>query len=216
LVIECVQQEQGHCGPASVEMLFSFNGLTVPQRSISGAAGMTTSFSTPGMRLDELSVAVDRHPQGEFYLLARYHSNIDDITRSGGTLPAGGVEWQGRFPRPDGGEFDLGHYSVITAIDPERDLLYIADPEENNLLTTNGSIAIRLFEPRWWEVDVLPWSDDFSTTRVSEMERLMFVVACPQNTSLLVEMGFARATLGMIRAFCVPRITLISSWLDLR
>ena len=153
-----------------------------------------------------MSAAVDRlYPQGEFYLLARYHSSIDDITRvvEELRLPVG-VEWQGRFPRPDGSEFDLGHYSVITAIDPERGLLYIADPEENNLLTTNGSIEIGLFEPRWWEVDVLPWSDECSTTKVSEMERLMFVVACPQNTSLLVEMGFARATLGMMRAFCVP------------
>jgi hypothetical protein len=201
LVVECVQQEQGHCGPASVEMLFSFYGLTVPQRSISGAAGMTDIIvDAGGMRLDELGAAVERlYPQGEFYLLARYHSSIDDITRvvEELRLPVG-VEWQGRFPHPDGGEFDLGHYSVVTAIDPERGVLYIVDPEESNLLTHNGSIEIKLFEPRWWEVDAVPWSDDFSATAVIEMERLIFVLVCPEIAPLLLDMGFRRAALDLI------------------
>jgi hypothetical protein len=159
LVVQCVQQEEAHCGPATIEMLFSFYALTISQTEIARAAGMADTIRiSHGLRLDELNAAVKAlYPGGEFVLLAKYQSSLDDVIQivEGLRLPIG-VEWQGRFPRPDGSQYDQGHYSVITAIDLDRGLLFITDPEDHNLLTTQGVAALDGFEDRWWEVDVVP------------------------------------------------------------
>lgn len=205
LVVQCVQQEEAHCGPATIEMLFSFYALTISQTEIARAAGMADTIRISyGMRLDELKAAVEAlYPGGEFVLLAKYQSSLDDIIQivEGLRLPIG-VEWQGRFTRPDGSQYDQGHYSVITAIDLDRELLFITDPEDHNLLTTHGVTDLDGFEDRWWEVDVVPEPDDFSITRVIEMERLIFVVVPGDRKDDLMALGFQAATLPLIWEYC--------------
>jgi len=202
-----VQQEEAHCGPAAVEMLFSFYGLAISQSEIAEAAGMSEVIrSAPGMRLDELNQAVETlFPKGEFSLLAKYHSTTDDIVEvvEGLRLPVG-IEWQGRFPRGDGSAFDQGHYSVITAIDCDRRRMFIADPEDRNILTISGTVGLDEFEPRWWEVDILPMPGDFSITRVSEMERLLFVVVPDYRKEPLLRLGFQPAALPLSWSASTP------------
>jgi hypothetical protein len=207
LVVQCVQQEEAHCGPATIEMLFSFYGLTVSQTEISRAAGMADVIRhSHGMRLDELNVAIEAlYPDGGYVLLAKYQSSLDDITQivEGLRLPVG-VEWQGLFSRPDGTHYDQGHYSVITAIDHDRGLLFIADPEDHDILTTDGVIPFDVFENRWWEVDVVPRPGNFSVARVIEMERLIFVLVPQYRKKPLFELGFRPATLSLIWESCTP------------
>ncbi len=207
LIVQCVQQEEAHCGPATVEMLFSFYGLTISQSKIARAGGMSDVIQlAPGMRLDELSQAVGViFPAGEYALLAKYHSSLEDIVEivEGLRLPVG-IEWQGRFARNDGSAYDQGHYSVITAVDCDRRRLFIADPEDRNILTADGVIALDDFEPRWWEVDILPKPGDFSITRVSEMDHLLFVVVPADRRKPLLRLGFRPVTLALIWEFSTP------------
>jgi ABC-type bacteriocin/lantibiotic exporter with double-glycine peptidase domain len=207
LIVQCVQQEEAHCGPATIAMLFSFYGLSVSQTGISRAAGMADVIkNSQGMRLDELNMAIEAlYPDGDYALLAKYHSDIGDITHivEDLRLPIG-VEWQGRFPRPDGSQYDQGHFSVITAIDHDRGILFIADPEDHNILTTDGVIDLDVFENRWWEVDVVPRPDDFSVARVIEMERLIFVLVPQRRKEPLFKLGFRPATLSLVWELCTP------------
>lgn len=207
LIVECVQQEEAHCGPATIEMLFSFYGISVSQTDISKAAGMADVIRiAQGMRLDELCTAVKAlYPEGDYVLLAQYHSRIDDIIQiiDGLRLPVG-VEWQGRFPRRDGTEYDQGHYSVLTAIDQDRRLLYIADPEDHDLLTPDGVLDLDVFADRWWEVDIVPLPDHSSNTGVIEMSGLIFVLVPQDRKEELLELGFGSPTLSMIWAHGTP------------
>ncbi len=201
LVVQCVQQEEAHCGPATLAMLFSFYGLHISQTEIARAAGMSDIIHIAhGMRLDELNAAVQAlFPDGSFTLLAKYHSSVDDVERivDGFRLPIG-VEWQGRFPRPDGSEYDQGHYSAIIGIDRDRNQLFIADPEDHNVLTREGVLAIDKFEDRWWEVDIVPKPGNSANPRVTEMERLIFVVVTQRRVTALTELGFKPAMLPLI------------------
>jgi ABC-type bacteriocin/lantibiotic exporter with double-glycine peptidase domain len=207
LIVECVQQEEAHCGPATIEMLFSFYGINVSQTAISKAAGMADVIRiAQGMRLDELNTAIDAlYPERDYVLLAKYHSCLDDVIEiiDGLRLPIG-VEWQGRFARPDGTEYDQGHYSVLTALDQDRRLLYIADPEDHDLLTPEGVIDLDLFMNRWWEVDIVPLPDHSGNTRVIEMDSLIFALV-PQDRKMgLLKRGFRTPTLAMIWDNCTP------------
>lgn len=207
LAVQSVQQEEAHCGPATIEILFSFYGIVVSQTEISRAAGMTDVIKdSPGMRLDELNMAIESlFPGGDYVLLAKYQSSLDDVTQvvEGLRLPVG-IEWQGRFPRSDGSQYDQGHFSVITGIDHNRKLLFIADPENYNLLTSAGTVSFDLFESRWWEVDVVPRPGNFSVARVLEMERLIFVLIPQHRKKVLFRLGFRPATLSLIWEFCTP------------
>jgi hypothetical protein len=207
LIVECVQQEEAHCGPATIEMLLSFYGIYVAQTDISKAAGMADVIRmAQGMRLDELNTAIGAlYPEGDYVLLAKYHSCLDDIIQiiDGLRLPVG-VEWQGRFPRSDGTEYDQGHYSVLTAIDQDRRLLYIADPEDHDLLTPDGVIDLDVFRDRWWETDIVPLPDHSGKTRVIEMDGLIFVLVPQDRKKELIQMGFRTPTLAMIWDNCTP------------
>ena len=159
-----------------------------------------------GMRLDELNMAVEAlYPEGDYVLLAHYHSTIDDIVRiiDGLRLPVG-VEWQGRFPRSDGTEYDQGHYSVLTAIDQDRRRLYIADPEDHNILTPNGVLDLDLFADRWWEVDLVPLPDYSFNTKVVEMQGLIFALVPQDRKKELLKLGFRTPTLSMIWDNSIP------------
>ena len=207
LIVECVQQEEAHCGPATIEMLFSFYGKNISQTEISKAAGMADVIRmAQGMRLDELNTAIEAlYPEGDYVLLAKYHSRLDDVIYiiDGLRLPVG-VEWQGRFRRADGTEYDQGHYSVLTAIDQDRRLLYIADPEDHDLLTPDGVIDLDLFMERWWEVDIVPLPDYSGNTRVIEMDNLIFVLVPHDRKKELSKLGFRTPTLAMIWDSAAP------------
>lgn len=207
LTVQWVQQEEAHCGPATVKMLFSFHGVQIGQSAISSAAGMADIIQdAAGMRLDELNDGVKAlYPQGEYSLLARYHATIDDIEHLTEHLgiPVG-VEWQGKFPDGEGGYYDQGHYSVLVGVDRTRGKIQIVDPEPKNVLTKDGELPIATFEQRWWEVDIVPQVNNRGVTQVIEMEHLLFSVVPQHKVAHLKALGFRPATLALIWEHCTP------------
>lgn len=203
LNIRRVQQKEAHCGPASLEMLFGFYGLSVPQETIVDAAGMTNIIrSTPGMRLDELAKAVTiLYPDSNYELLAKYNSSIRDLTFLTEKFrhPVG-VEWQGKFIQPDGRLIDQGHYSVMVGVDLDRYILKIVDPEEKNVLTTSGEIDIPTFESRWWEVDRVPLPNNGSTPKILWTEHLIFVLVRHDETQQFLDFGLCPVSLSLMWA----------------
>jgi hypothetical protein len=199
--IDRVQQKEAHCGPATVSMLGMTYDLSLSQDDIAAAAGMSDIIiDAEGMRLDELRDGIRAlFPDGAYRLLAKYQSTIDDLDHLTGTLglPAG-VEWQGRFANPDGTRTDQGHYSVITGVDRQQGVLSVVDPEDQNILTQQGQLPIATFEPRWWEVDIVPLPHDPGRSKVIEMERLIFVLAAADQAPALRELGFRPATLDVM------------------
>jgi hypothetical protein len=206
-VIRRVQQKEAHCGPATLEMLFSFYDLDISQDEVAKAAGMGDIITvSEGMRVDELALAVKAlFPQGGYVLLAKFHSSLADVEQItvGYGLPVG-VEWQGKFPQPDGSYFERGHYSIIAELDRAGRTLSLLDPEIRNLITPNGSVPIEEFEERWWEVDAVPLPDRPSLTRVVEMDRLAFVLARHEDVKLLAELGFRPVSLTYLWDNCLP------------
>jgi hypothetical protein len=188
-------------------MLFSFYDLAISQEDIAEAAGMANIITiSEGMRIDELGRAVRAlYPQGEYVLLAKYHSSLDDIEQIviEFGLPVG-VEWQGKFAQPDGSHFERGHYGVITDLDRDGGTLNLLDPDSRNLITPNGSVSIEEFEERWWEVDAIPLLDNPSITRVVEMYRLAFVLARQEDAKPLAESGFCPVSLSVLWENCTP------------
>jgi hypothetical protein len=188
-------------------MLFSFHDLAISQEDIAEAAGMADLITiSEGMRIDELGRAVRAlYPQGEYVLLAKYHSSLEDIEQIviEFGLPVG-VEWQGKFAQPDGSHFERGHYGVITDLDRDSGILNLLDPDFRNLITPNGSVSMEEFEARWWEVDAIPLLDNPSITRVVEMDRLVFVLARQEDIKPLAESGFCPVSLSVLWDNCTP------------
>jgi hypothetical protein len=207
LTVQWVQQEEAHCGPATIKMLFSFHGVALEQTDISQAAGMADVIHmAPGMRLDEINDGVTAlFPNGDYALLAKYQATIHDIEEltEGLGMPIG-VEWQGKFPNSNGGHYDQGHYSVIVGVDARRRRLQIVDPEPTNLLTKDGELTFETFVDRWWEVDVVPLPHDLSVSKVIEMEHLILVVVPKAQVETLRARGFRPATRSLIWDCCTP------------
>lgn len=207
LTVQKIPQQPAHCGPATLAMLFSYHKTNVAQKAISAAAGMADIiWDAQGMRIDELHAGIQAlYPDGEYQLLAKYQANIDDIVQVLGefNMPLG-VEWQGYFELEDGSHENMGHYTVINGVDQARGLLYVVDPERQNLLTLTGKIEFETFKPRWWEVDIVPMPHDDSVTAVIEMERLIFVIAPAAKVDHLAAVGFRPATLGLMWEYATP------------
>jgi ABC-type bacteriocin/lantibiotic exporter with double-glycine peptidase domain len=205
--IKHVLQKEAHCGPASIEILFSFYDLDVPQEDIVEAAKMTdTIVSAQGMRIDELNRGVEAlYPDGEYVLLGKYNCSIEDLEQVTGDLrlPAG-VEWQGKFPKPGGGYRNRGHYSIVTGVDQPNGVIKLADPAARNTLTENGELSIEEFEKRWWEIDTVPLPTNSKAARPIQNSRLIFVVANRENAESLKTLGFERPTLAFMWDYSTP------------
>lgn len=206
LAVRPITQVEYHCGPATVAMLLDYVGARVPQQAIARAAGMSDIIDIAGgMRLDELHAGVAAlYPAGEIALLARYHSTPAHLAAVlGAGLPAG-VEWQGRFPDDDGTLADIGHYSVVTGIDRQRGVLTVNDPEPANVLTRDGSLALDVFERRWWELDTVPHPTDPGFAPVLEMTGLIFVAVPRARRAALERLGFQPATRSLMWQCATP------------
>lgn len=201
LTIRRVQQKEAHCGPATIEMLFSFYGISVSQEALVAAVGMTDIIRlAPGMRLDELANAIDAlYPDGAYRLLASYNTTTADLARWTAEFkhPVG-VEWQGRFDYGDGRLIDQGHYSVVAGVNRAQNLLKIVDPDYHNTLTPNGEIPIPVFESRWWEVDTVPLPFNGAVRKVLWTEHLLFVLARQQDQQRFLDEGLQPVSLSLM------------------
>jgi hypothetical protein len=204
ITVRRVLQKKGHCGPATLEMLFSFYGLAVSQDAIVQAANLSETIQRSGCRIDQLDEAV-QGLASDYTLLTKYNSSIEDVillTREF-ELPVG-VEWQGMFVDPDGRLFDEGHYSVIISVDQVAGNVNIVDPEERSALK-EGKIPMHDFEKRWWEENDVPRLNDPTTTEIIRNDHLLFVLITKNRSVPLRDFGLQPASLTLMRENSKPR-----------
>ena len=177
----------GHCGPTCISMLLEHQGVQLSQEAIAAAAGVVSTISLVGSRIDQLATAVDTlAPQ--FVLMGRYNSDLEHIEAILSLELYAGVEWQGRFLFGNSHhQFDVGHYSLVTEVDRTRGILRIVDPDDKSVFS-HGSIAIDAFLARWWE--------DNEMVKGSKHRSfgLAFVVAPRHRASEVASFGFEPAT----------------------
>jgi hypothetical protein len=187
------QKEIGFCGPASLQILFSFYGLVVPQELIVEKTNVADTETHIGFRLDTLNDAVKKINHN-FVILAKYNSTISDLKRIiDVTNTPLGVEWQGKFKSIEGIFYSEGHYSVVTSI--ENSEILIIDPEPHSTLL-NGRISFEEFQFRWYEYNQFPESN-LENINI-RTENLIFVLANQSNRANFLEFGFGEATVKYI------------------
>ena len=137
-------------------------------------------------------------PQSQFWY--KYHSSIEDIIY---ILKKGygvGVEWQGLFYQNEkeerkairrGHELadDLGHYSIISHIDEDKQMLIIIDPYMD-FAGQDRIFPVASFLPRWWDTNEIFDSVQGKMTIVED-ERLLFFIT-PSEEEMLEKMNFQK------------------------
>lgn len=183
--IRKIRQKPGHCGPSTIEMMYSLYGLTVSQDTVAVAIDDVQRITERGCSVEELAAAVeDLTP--DYVLLAKQYATIDDIRllTETYTLPVG-VEWRGRFLEPDNRIWEEGHYTLVTRVNSQDATLEMIDPYAPgiNLLSMNDRISIEVFLNRWWDTNPVP--DENGVTVEVRDERLLFVLVPKAQIGML-------------------------------
>jgi hypothetical protein len=173
------QISEYHCGPAVLQMLLAHRGVRASQERLTELAEVEATISIHGARVDQLARAVERLREG----VSLWHKDrasvadlVDVVTRY--RSPAG-VEWQGFFEEreedEDFDEGDYGHYSIVTQVDPERDVVILRDPYPS-FCREDRMFRLEWFVPRWWDVNLAPVAKT-GALRAVEDRHMLFVVA---------------------------------------
>jgi hypothetical protein len=178
-----MQVSESHCGPATVQMLLDYAGVEVTQEAIADSGGAKDLIELNGMRVDQLSLAVEiLAPHLQFWY--KQYATLQDliVLVSEYSLPVG-VEWQGLFEdgseqESETGEEDYGHYSVVTHVNLETKHLIIADPYKD-YISKDRVFTFQEFDSRWWDFNEIP---DPSTggIQILKDDHMMFVIT-PRN-----------------------------------
>jgi hypothetical protein len=184
-------QQVGHCGPTCVSMLLEEYGHPASPQAIAQAAGVTATIAAAGSRIDQLAAAV-RILAPNFLIMGKFGSTIELLEDLTNQLDiAVGVEWQGRF-HSDSGDFDIGHFSLITGVDRNSGYLDLVDPDPHSFYVT-GRIAIDDFKKRWWE------DNELEEGKKSRSFGLAFVIATVATEKSLVRWGLQPITFDFVR-----------------
>ena len=176
--IRTLFQKPGHCGPATVEMMYSLYGLCVSQDQLASAIGDVERITQRGCTVPELAQAVELLTP-DYAILGKQFGTIADlqVLTESFELPVG-VEWRGRFLEPDGHIWEEGHYSLITGVNLGEGLLQMIDPyfPGINLLSQNGVISVDLFLQRWWDTNPIPVDENSGEMIEVRDDQLLFVL----------------------------------------
>lgn len=180
-----VQQiTSSHCGPAACVMLLSYLGVDVSQESIVEAAGVGKKIQDYGMLVTEMAVAIKRlTPQFQFWHKDNATAyDLAQITKI--HMYPIGVEWQGVFY--DDSDEDDGHYSVVTHVDTENDIVLISDPYRR-FAGHDRYFHLSEFLDRWWEENEVRDSTTGETKTIYD-HHLMFVIT-DKSATFPAELG---------------------------
>jgi hypothetical protein len=153
------QITDAHCGPAVIEMLLAYLGISVSQKALVQTVNAESMIDEYGMRVEQLAEAVSHlFPQVNF--LFKNNATLGDLKELVLTYnyPVG-VEWQGIFDlddeeeSDDQGDDDPGHYSVVTNVDENSKTIVLADPYKSYSLGYR-MIPIYVFLNRWWDTNI--------------------------------------------------------------
>lgn len=165
------------CGPATLEMLFSFVGAKVSQTSMVHSIRAHNKIKMYGIDVNDMARAVNIKGKKAYSFWKKEYSKISDLDQIVNKYkhPVG-VEWQGVFYENE--DEDSGHYGVITKVDKKSGFLRIADPYFNAYFDFEGvdrKFKISEFKKKWWDENEIKIAGK-TKTRMIKDTRMMFVI----------------------------------------
>jgi hypothetical protein len=201
--IRHITQRERYCGPAVVEMLYSFySDKCVSQDEVAAATGLSLGLIMQrGCTILDLARAVETIDES-FVLLTRYNSTIEELDHLINVLKIPvGIEWRCVFQEPDGVLWEEGHYSMVTGSDSSNNILHITDPFNGvNITHTNGLISFDVFRQHWWDENYITLQTDPVRDEHVWTERMMFVLIPKIDAMVYGRLGFLRPTPSFIWA----------------
>jgi hypothetical protein len=159
------------CGPATLEMLFSFVGLKVTQTGLIRSIRAGNKIKQYGIDVKDMAKAANIKAKKKFTFWKKEHSTIVNKYH----YPVG-VEWQGVFYENE--DEDSGHYGVVTKVDKKLGFLRIADPYFNGYFHFHGTdrkFKISEFKKKWWDVNEVKIAGRIKTRTIKDV-RMMFLI----------------------------------------
>jgi hypothetical protein len=165
------------CGPATLEMLFSFIGLKVNQVRLIKSIRVQNKIKAFGMDVNDMAKAAKIAGKGRFQFWRKQKSTLNDLNLivNKYKFPVG-IEWQGVFYEQS--DEDSGHYGVVTKFDKKNGYMRIADPYFNNYFDYKGvdrKFKISEFVKKWWDTNEIKVSGTTKTRSLKDI-RMMFVI----------------------------------------
>lgn len=171
------------CGPATLEMLFSYVGLKVSQIGLIRSIRAGNKIKQYGIDVKDMAKAANIKAKKKYTFWKKELSTIADLDKIVNKYhyPVG-VEWQGVFYENE--DEDSGHYGVITKVDKKAGILRIADPYFNGYFHFHGTdrkFKIDEFKKKWWDVNDVKISGSIKTKQVKDI-RMMFLITLKEET----------------------------------
>lgn len=179
------QLTDSYCGPAVLQMLFSFYSFWTAQGHIIEAANVMNRINDHGTTVQDLArAATILAPHFTFWY--KDYSIVNDLHELTEVHhhPVA-VEWQGVFGDDYTVDYD-GHYSVITHVNLEEGYLQLADPYPD-FAGRDRRFNLVEFNKRWWDFNEVLDPATGETKHVRD-ERMMFIVTEP-NATFPLEIG---------------------------
>jgi hypothetical protein len=180
------------CGPATLEMLFSFVGVKVSQTSLIKSIRAWNKIKRYGVGIGDMAKAVSIAGKKEYSFWKKEFASIRDIDLviNKYNFPVG-VEWQGIFYENE--DEDSGHYGVVTKVDKKSGYLRLADPYFNGYFSYKGTdrkLTISKFKKNWWDINEVKTAGTSKTKKIRDT-RMMFVIA-PKKEKWPKKFGMVR------------------------
>jgi len=181
------------CGPATLEMLFSFVGLRVSQTSLIKSIRAWNRIKLYGIDVNDMAKAAGIAGKKKFSFWRKQKSSLNDLYLivNKYKYPVG-VEWQGVFYENE--DEDSGHYGIITKVDKKSGFLRIADPFFNGFFgygDVDRKFKISQFLKKWWDTNEVKVAGTSKTRTVKDI-RMIFLVT-PKDSVFPKNLGMTRS-----------------------
>jgi hypothetical protein len=190
--VKRVIQKPWLCGPATLEMLFSWYRKSVDQEDIARATGLPPQeLFRFGYSLYVLNHAIECLNTG-YQLMVKYDSTVEELAALARQLPVG-VEWRCTFREPDGRIWGEGHYCVVDQVDLKTGSIHLIDPYySENLSHDSGIVGVDQFVENWWDENIMPRADGENAQVYTQ--GAVFIVAPCQDVFRYSRCGLAPMT----------------------
>lgn len=181
------------CGPATLEMLFSYVGQKVSQNALIKSIRAQNRIKIYGISVGDMGKATAIVGKKKFYFWRKQKATVHDLDQivNKYKYPVG-VEWQGVFYENE--DEDSGHYGVVTKVDKKGGFLRISDPYFNGFFDykdIDRKFRISEFVKKWWDTNEVKVSGSSKLRSVKDVHALFVIV--PKGEVWPKKLGLKRA-----------------------